>query len=83
MQGAVSFFVYGKSEKCTICNQMNKNAIICIFDKSDFREKSERKNKNVLHFPENALEVQHKCNWKTGHFQMMLHLCYDSERTDF
>ena len=36
MQGAVSFFVYGKSEKCTICNQMNKNAIICIFDKSDF-----------------------------------------------
>ena len=36
MQGAVSFFVYGKSEKCTICNQMNKNAIIYIFDKSDF-----------------------------------------------
>ena len=82
MQGAVSFFVYGKSEKCTICNQMNKNAIICIFDKSDFREKSERKNKNVLHFPENALEVQHKRNGKRGRFQMLLHLCYDSERTD-
>lgn len=83
MQGAVSFFVYGKSEKCTICNQMNKNAIICIFDKSDFREESERKNKNVLHFPENALEVQHKRNEKRKHFRMMLHLCYDSERTDF
>lgn len=79
----MSFFVYGKSEKCTICNQMNKNAIICIFDKSDFREKSERKNKNVLHFPENALEVQHKRNIKMEHFQMQLHLCYDSERTDF
>ena len=66
MQGAVSFFVYGKNEKCTICNQMNKNAIICIFDKSDFWEKGERKNKNVLHFPENALEVQHKRNGKKG-----------------
>lgn len=83
MQGAVSFFVYGKSEKCTICNRMNKNAIICIFDKSDFREKSERKNKNVLHFPENALEVQHKRNGKRRHFRILLHLCYDSERTDF
>ena len=83
MQGAVSFFVYGKSEKCTICNQMNKNAIICIFDKSDFWEKGERKNKNVLHFPENALEVQHKRNEKRGHFRIQLHLCYDSERTDF
>lgn len=62
---------------------MNKNAIICIFDKSDFREESERKNKNVLHFPENALEVQHKRNEKRKHFRMMLHLCYDSERTDF
>lgn len=83
MQGAVSFFVYGKSEECAICNQMNKNAIICIFDKSDFREKGERKNKNVLHFPKNALEVQHKRNGKRKHFRMMLHLCYDSERTDF
>ena len=83
MQGAVSFFVYGKSEECAICNQMNKNAIICIFDKSDFREKGERKNKNVLHFPENALEVQHKRNWKRGLFRMVLHLCYDSERADF
>ena len=64
MQGAVSFFVYRKSEECTICNQMNKNAMIYIFDKSDFREESERKNKNVLHFPENALEVQHERNWK-------------------
>lgn len=62
---------------------MNKNAIICIFDKSDFREKSERKNKNVLHFPENTLEVQHKRNGKRGHFRILLHLCYDSERTDF
>lgn len=83
MQGAVSFFVYGKSEKCTICNQMNKNAIICIFDKSDFWEKGKRKNKNVLHFPENALEVQHERNGKRGHFRMQLHLCYDFERTDF
>lgn len=62
---------------------MNKNAIICIFDKSDFLEKGERKNKNVLHFPENALEVQHKRNGKRGHFRMPLHLCYTSERTDF
>lgn len=82
MQGAV-FFVYGKSEKCTICNQMNKNAMICNFDKSDFLEKGERKNKNVLHFPENALEMQHKRNEKRGLFRMQLHLCYDSERTDF
>ena len=83
MQGAVSFFVYGKNEEYTICNQMNKNAIICIFDKSDFWEKGERKNKNVLHFPENALEAQHKRNGKRGRFRMQLHLCYDSERTDF
>ena len=83
MQGAVSFFVYGKSEECTICNQMNKNAMIYIFDKSDFREESERKNKNMLHFLENALEVQHKCNGKRECFRILLHLCYDSERTDF
>ena len=62
---------------------MNKNAIICIFDKSDFREESERKNKNVLHFPENALEMQHKRNGKRGRFQIPLHLCYTSEQTDF
>ena len=36
MQGAVSFFVYGKNKEYTICNQMNKISIICIFDKSDF-----------------------------------------------
>ena len=36
MQGAVSFFVYGKNEEHTICNRMNKNAMICNFDKSDF-----------------------------------------------
>ena len=37
----------------------------------------------MLHFPENALEVQHKRNGKRGHFRILLHLCYDYERTDF
>ena len=37
----------------------------------------------MLHFPENALKVQHKRNGKRGHFQILLHLCYDSERADF